>query len=77
MQCLDTAPLDGTRIEVSRDGKHGVLVYRRKTKVVDRKKLRYIEDFRWTDVFRKEDIDYEPKFWRSYDPDTMYPLPAA
>ncbi len=69
------APVDGRRIMVSQTGiGQGVLVYWRISKVVDRKKLRYIPKGRWTDFLSKKDIEFSPIYWKPYNPEEYWPL---
>ena len=69
------APKDGTRVMVSKDGTgNGVLVYWRISKFVDKKNLKYVPRGRWTDFLTKVDIDFEPQYWKAYDPEQYWPL---
>ncbi len=71
-QPIESAPKDA-RIVVSGTGEDQTVVFWRIRRVVDKKNLRYIKYGAWTDLFRRIDITFKPKYWRPYK-DTDYVL---
>lgn len=74
---ISTAPKDGNRIVVSETGEDQEAVYWRIRRVVDKKKLRYNKEGKWTAHLSRLDIDYEPKYWRPYNWTDYIPWPRA